>query len=404
MSYDNWREPWRILRQRAGPATAEQRKLAEYLGVPLPRRVRHLVAAALLQDALSGVLGKGSTQPPSVGQLDYLHDLAPYRKSDDGSPKSAAVVSALIDLCLARRAAEALNAFKPARGDIAFEWARHLDLRSDVDYDPARLRIISSIGADGRVYFEGGGNRRTPAHLIEIVYRAQNRSVAATEARRIAEREAAAQRATVGPHGTLSMAKGRQLRIWQVNEYHSIDDRRLDELRGVIETAVDEKPIQLYLQEHPEFLAALLGRGHGRWVRPQVRFGNRYVADFLIADADSMGIRWRLVELESPRVRPLSRTGGWLKEAAHAQYQIKQWRHYIKENLDSARKPIEDEGLGLVDIEPDSPALILISRRSLVSNDPIWLRRELRTDSGIHMHTYDWLLERAAKGDMAEPW
>ena len=120
----------------------------------------------------------------------------------------------------------------------------------------------------------------------------------------------------------------------------------------------------------------------------------RYVASFLIAEADSTGIRWTLIELESPRVRPLSADGEWLKEARHAQHQVQSWRHYIAENLNTARKAPRDEGLGHVDIDPGVPGLVLISRRSIIGGDHAWVRRGLRLDSGIAMHTYDWLLDR----------
>jgi hypothetical protein len=87
----------------------------------------------------------------------------------------------------------------------------------------------------------------------------------------------------------------------------------VDEFHGVVETSKDEKPIQLYLQEHPHLLTGTLIGGHGRWLRPQLRFGSRYVAAFLVAEADSLGIRWTAIELESPRARPLPADGEWLK-------------------------------------------------------------------------------------------
>lgn len=190
----------------------------------------------------------------------------------------------------------------------------------------------------------------------------------------------------------MSAVKARKLQRWAVLD-KVITARDIDALRGVIETSDDEAPIQQFLATRPHLLTPLLSAVHGKWVRPQVRFGARYVADFLIADSDSTGIRWRLIELESPRARVFGSQGQWLKEARNAQEQIKSWRHYIRENLDAARKPLSDEGLGLVDVEPGAPALILISRRSIVARDPVWQRREL-SDSGVEMHTYDWFLER----------
>lgn len=197
---------------------------------------------------------------------------------------------------------------------------------------------------------------------------------------------------SLGVSRDMNAVKVSKLRQWAVPDKF-ISSRDVDALRGVIETSADEGPIQQFLATRPHLLTPLLSAAHGKWVRPQVRFGARYVADFLIADSDSTGIRWRLIELESPRVRVLGRQGQWLKEARKAQEQIKAWRHYLRENLNAARKPSADEGLGLIDIESGAPALILISRRAIVARDPAWQRRELN-ESGVEMHTYDWLLER----------
>ncbi len=88
---------------------------------------------------------------------------------------------------------------------------------------------------------------------------------------------------------------------------------------------------------------------------------------------------------------PAARLRARLAAATGAQHEL---RHYIAENLDAARKDPQDEGLGLVDIDPGVPGLILISRRSIIGGDHAWVRRGLRLDSGIAMHTYDWLLDR----------
>jgi hypothetical protein len=173
--------------------------------------------------------------------------------------------------------------------------------------------------------------------------------------------------------------------------------RDIDALRGVIEAAADERPIQAHLQRNPWLLAALLGGNHGRWVRPQVSLGGKFVADFFIADADSVGIRWWLIELESPRAPQRLENGDFAKEARHAIHQIEQWRSWLAANSDEAQRPLARHGLQLVDIEVGAPALILVSRRHLISDDSTW-KRQMLSGRGITMHTYDWLLERLEHG------
>jgi hypothetical protein len=180
-------------------------------------------------------------------------------------------------------------------------------------------------------------------------------------------------------------------------------ERDVDALRGVIETAADEAPIQRHLEQQPWLLASLLGGGHGRWVRPQVSLGGEVVADFFIADADSVGVRWRLIELESPRVRQQIKNGEFAKEARHAIHQIEQWRSWLAANTDQARRPRDRHGLQLVDIEAGAPALILVSRRHLTDEDPIW-KRQMRSGRAIEMHTYDWVLERLGRAAPAGGW
>ena len=391
MPHPDWRAPLALLRAQLAPVTTDQVKLADYLGVHLPRRMPTALAAAVLRDALGPTIG-APPRPPSPDQLEYLHDLTAWATRADLAPSTHAVASALLTLRITRRAMECLQALHPRTGDLVTEWRRS-DLRPDQEMDPQRFRLIASISDDGTVHFQGGAGRRAGVHRIELIYRADDQSAEAIRARGIAENDARRHSEASRRSEALNSVKVGRLTRWSVPE-RTIHQRDVDELRGVIETADTEQPIQLYLQDHPYLLAAVLTGGHGRWVRPQTRLGSRYVADFFVADADSIGIRWTLIELESPRVRALSAKGEWLEEARHAQYQIKSWRHYIAENLDAARKDPQDEGLGLVDIDAGVPGLILISRRSIVAADPAWMRRELLLDSGVTMHTYDWLLDR----------
>lgn len=165
-------------------------------------------------------------------------------------------------------------------------------------------------------------------------------------------------------------------------------------LRQVLEAAPDERPLQAFLEEHARLLAAsFLTGGHGRYVRPQVRLGSQWVADFLIAERSSMGLFWTLVEIESPRAPMFLQSGEWSKESRHAIHQILSWRRWLQENLDYARKPM-GVGLGLVDIEHSPEGVILVGRHEHVKPDADWLRRDLFREQRILVHSYDDFVAR----------
>jgi hypothetical protein len=46
------------------------------------------------------------------------------------------------------------------------------------------------------------------------------------------------------------------------------------------------------------------------------------------------------------------------------------------------------------------PALILVSRRHLITEDPVW-KRQMLSGRAIEMHTYDWPLERLGHAALA---
>jgi hypothetical protein len=78
-------------------------------------------------------------------------------------------------------------------------------------------------------------------------------------------------------------------------------------------------------------------------------------------------------------------------------------RSWLAANTDEARRPRERHGLQLVDIEAGAPALILVSRRHLITDDAVWKRQTL-SGRGIEMHTYDWLLDRVGRTPPAGGW
>lgn len=173
---------------------------------------------------------------------------------------------------------------------------------------------------------------------------------------------------------------------------HSPAASDLLSLEQVIETARDERPVQKFLQENPALLT-LLVRGTDCFVIPQKRLGAEYVPDFVVAFVDSAGIHWHLVELESPRARMFTKDGkSFGKECRKGINQLADWKQWLDDNVAYARKPQGENGLGLFDIRNDAPGIVLVGRRSTLTNKNEALRNQQQA-ANVMVHTYDWLIE-----------
>lgn len=163
---------------------------------------------------------------------------------------------------------------------------------------------------------------------------------------------------------------------------------------------VRERDLQRVIEQYPELLIQHLGGGHGRWVIPQKKLGADYVPDFLIAERLSFGFRWQAVELESPRNRMFTKRGDPSQHLVHAIRQIQDWRVWLKHNADYASRSRNRDGLGLFEINPNLPGLILIGRRDEVNPDTHNRRRQMMEENLIDIHTYDFLLEPHTRGPL----
>ncbi len=384
MTVSAWKELRPILATGVSRATREQLDVAEYLGVSLAKRTPSLVAAAKLRAAMAGVLRSDETRPPSFGQTEWLETLAGRLGSKAPIPSSDGEASAWIDYLQIRCRMQSHRELNLSAGDLV------MDLRT------GELEDVASLGEDGRVYFRGGRGRRAWPDRLEVAYRATDSGKAAVNARRqVANTVAGRMRAS-----EFSASKAAQLDHALVQLTPSACEA--EELEAVLDKAADERPLQRFLAKYPHLLGSVVSGAHAQYVLPTARLGSEFVPDFLVADVDSAGIRWVLVELESPRADVTLKTKKQLAEKAREGVgQIHEWREWLQANLDYARRPRSQEGLGLVDIRALPDGLVLVGRRDSLRPNASSLRRQLYESERISVRTYDWLLERVrnAAGD-----
>lgn len=170
----------------------------------------------------------------------------------------------------------------------------------------------------------------------------------------------------------------------------------LKDVRGfsrVLESAKLEREVQDYLTLHPDVLIQHLSGGHGRWVIPQQRLGCEFVTDFMIGERSSIGLQWYPVELESPRAKLFNKNGDPSSTLTHAIRQVQDWRRWLQDNIDYARRPKNESGLGLIDVEPQCLGFIVMGRAAAQTHDDNRRRRHMIYQLGIQIRTFDWLLD-----------
>lgn len=197
---------------------------------------------------------------------------------------------------------------------------------------------------------------------------------------------------------TVEEAVARELAADPLGDYHvdwdEVDKRDVRGFRRALGQARAELDMQAYLAGHPELLIQHLGGGHGRWVIPQKRLGAEYVPDFVIGERNSSGRHWTAVELESPQRPMFNKAGDPSRYLWHAIRQIVDWRVWLEHNRDYAARDPCDDGLGLEDISPGLPGLIIIGRRQDLPARRQAFRRGLERQLNVHIHSFDWLLQQ----------
>jgi hypothetical protein len=384
MLHTNWRDVVANISRLTRPVTAAQLELGASRGVDLPPDLPAIVAGSRLQTVFAEELGLSSEGPCTASKLERLAEVAGEGMP---SPRDSREADAWIEYFRLKARASALERMELEAGDV-------VEVGEDCE-----VRTVSSIDESGRVFFRGGRGDRAWPDMLVLRHQRSDESANARIARRQADNQIAA-RTTAK---RWSMKAQRDLRQFLVAEPLTPND--IDTLRATLATAQDERALQQLFEARPALLCALLG-GHERYCLPHPRLGSQRVPDFAIAEVNSLGVRWILVELETPRSEVTLADGSTLE--AHARKgvsQVREWREWLQNNLAYARQTRRNDGLGLVDIRPKSEGLVLVGRRHLLSADADRERQAFAEESNILVHTYDWLLERLA-GTLAHvgPW
>lgn len=159
----------------------------------------------------------------------------------------------------------------------------------------------------------------------------------------------------------------------------------IDEYDVVLSDSRDEKPLQTFLASQPSLLSSLSPPGGSYWCLDRPRLGSEYIPDFLLASQTSVGIQWSMIELESPLEKVLTKAGMPAKKAAEGLKQIRDWRIWVRDNINYAR-----EQLGLKDIDAECTAYLIIGRRANLDQKQAKLYREMSDNKTVVM-SYDRL-------------
>lgn len=373
MPFKTWCEVNEIIENTTGPATKKQRDLGVLAGILLSPRTPRIVAAAMLRAALRHELNLPAPRPISSRYDERIRAL---RRPHDPliSSQTEEEAEAWVNFLRLARRRESLVDLKIQEGDI-------------VKTTEGVLAEVSSIGQEGRVFFKGGQGFGSWPDQVTIVARRNEIAGPATEARKQAQNFAARHTRS----SVWSTAKRSELSEFATEAIISEDD--IVELESIISAAEDERPIQKFLESNGHLLTALLG-GPERYCLPKKRLGGEYIPDFVIGDVNSQGIRWVLIELETPRSGIYLKSGLELDERTRKGLaQVVSWRSWLSQNIAYASKKRSDDGIGLFDIREKADAIVLVGRRSQIPETKDALRHALRQENNIRIHTYDWLLD-----------
>jgi hypothetical protein len=154
----DWREPVRLLEAETGdPATGQQRALAAMTGLALAGSEPRGVVAVMLEEHLRPTIWGVQPERATDRQRNLLSSFGVADAAD--ALLSRRVASAWISHHFAVRTLEHLRRLVLERGDAVIKRSRSRSAADGKLYEHVEYGVVSSIGANGRVYFRGGGGR-----------------------------------------------------------------------------------------------------------------------------------------------------------------------------------------------------------------------------------------------------
>jgi hypothetical protein len=123
--------------------------------------------------------------------------------------------------------------------------------------------------------------------------------------------------------------------------YRKCTAELISEFRDVLEKAEDERALQQFFERNLAILLLGLVAAHRSWVFPRASLpkpeGGAWIPDFMICDWGSLGPRWTIVELESPRRSATTQSGSVSAICNHAREQIEDYRRHLKKHASLLR-------------------------------------------------------------------
>lgn len=373
-SVPRWQEVAERLESLAAAPTAQQVATAAALSIPLGADVPAPVAAVVIRHGLGASLLENMKEdaeiPEALGKLEEELSVPTTSALLTGT---RAEVSALFEARYMLLTARGLRSSQPSVGDVV----------ESAGWQTGERRVISSIGANGRVYMKRLPARAAwPNHLTTVA-----RVGAAGHAEAVSAVDAAVRNATVST--STSFENYRALSEFELTS-HIPSAEAIRQLEELLESGEQrEEPFQRLITRHPALLAATVMGGWKTYVIPKPRLGSEYVPDFLVLGLNSIGPQWVTVEIEGARHPVVLQNGELPEQTRHAIKQIEDWRDWLTSNVAYVQAE-----KGLHGLTNRAPGLVVIGRR-----DPAPTRQSSRARVGeqarIEVHSWDWILRSA---------
>lgn len=156
-----------------------------------------------------------------------------------------------------------------------------------------------------------------------------------------------------------------------------------------------ELEVQKFLERNPWLLS--VQHPHCHYILPEFSLNGQYRCDFIAPERCSGHTNWYLIEIERPHAQLMTKKGEFAETVRHAVQQIKDWRMWLWENQETAKKLRISGGLGLHDMSRLITGQVIVGRRTQVTERYNQLRADLLEHDAIELVTYDRIIEWALK-------